>query len=68
MILFIHPQTEMLLSEILPMSLPALISRLEGPVVGRFHNEWTPAEVRRANIVIMDVHWYLALKSAVALS
>jgi len=68
MILFIHPQTEMLLPEILPMSLPALLHRLEQPVTGRFHDEWTPAEVRRARIVLMDVHWYLSLRSAIRLS
>lgn len=68
MILFIHPQTEMLLPEILPLSLPALVHRLEQPVVGRFHDEWTPAEVRRARIILMDVHWYLSLRSAIRLS
>jgi len=68
MILFIHPKTELLLRENLPMSLPALINRLGRPVAGRFHDEWTPAEVRAARIVVMDVHWYLSLKSAIRLS
>jgi hypothetical protein len=68
MILFIHPKTELLLRENLPMSLPALINRLKWPVVGRFHNEWTSAEVRAARVVVMDVHWYLSLPSAIRLS
>ncbi len=68
MILFIHPKTELLLAENLPMSLPALIHRLDLPVTGRFHNEWTAADVKAAPIVIMDVHWYLSLKSAISLS
>ncbi len=68
MILFIHPKTGMQLREILPMSLPALIHRLNAPVIGRFHDEWTPDDARRASIVLMDVHWYLSLKSAIALS
>ena len=68
MILFIHPKTELLLSENLPMSLPALINRLDRPVVGKFHNEWTPADVKAARVVVMDVHWYLSLKSAIRLS
>ena len=68
MILYIHPKTDMQLKAILPMSLPALIHRLGVPVTGRFHDEWTAAEVRRATIVLMDVHWYLSLKSAIALS
>ncbi len=67
-ILFIHPKTGMQLREILPMSLPALIHRLDAPVIGRFHDEWTPDEVRRASVVLMDVHWYLSLRSAIALS
>lgn len=68
MILFIHPKTDMQLKPILPMSLPALIHRLDAPVIGRFHDEWTADEVRRAAIVLMDVHWYLSLQSAIALS
>ncbi len=68
MILFIHPKTELLLRENLPMSLPALINRLGQPVAGRFHNEWTTGDVKAARIVVMDVHWYLSLKSAIQLS
>ncbi len=68
MILFLHPKTELLLKENLPMSLPALINRLDQPVAGRFHDEWTQAEVRAARVVVMDVHWYLSLKSAIRLS
>jgi len=68
MILFIHPKTELLLRENLPMSLPALINRLDRPVVGKFHNEWTPTDVKAARVVVMDVHWYLSLKSAIQLS
>jgi hypothetical protein len=68
MILFIHPKTELLLKENLPMSLPAVINRLDRPVVGRFHNEWTSSDVKAARVVVMDVHWYLSLKSAIQLS
>ncbi len=68
MILLIHPKTELLLAENLPMSLPALINRLDLPVTGKFHNEWAAADVKAARVVIMDVHWYLSLKSAISLS
>jgi hypothetical protein len=68
MILFIHPKTELLLRENLPMSLPAVISRLDMPVRGRFHDEWTRADVKAARAIVMDVHWYLSLKSAIRLS
>ena len=68
MILFIHPRTDTLLKEMLPMSLPALIDRLDTPVAGRFHDEWTAEEVEGADIVLMDIHWHLSLKSALSLS
>ena len=70
MILFIHPRTEMTLKEILPMSLPALVNRLRErwDVIGRFHDEWTPDEVKRASLVLFDIHWYLSIPSANRLS
>jgi len=67
-ILYIHPDTDMMLREIIPMSLPALINRLSEPVIGRFHDEWTEDEIRAARIVLLDVHWDLSLRSAVRLS
>ena len=69
MILYVHPKTEMVFKTILPMSLPALINRLDmDSVVGRFHNEWTDHEVKEAKIIIMDIHWYLSIPSAIRLS
>ena len=68
MILFVHPYNRMLLSEIFPMSLPAIINRLPRPVLGRFYNEWSIDEVKKARIIIMDIHWYLMMKSAIQLS
>jgi hypothetical protein len=67
-ILFVHPRTDMLLREILPMSLPALVHRLPERPLGRFHDEWTASEVRAARLVVMDVQWYLGLKSAMELA
>jgi hypothetical protein len=67
-VLFVHPRTEMLVPEILPLSLPALINRLPIKVTGRFYDEWTRTEVKRAKIIIMDVHWYLGLASAIKLA
>jgi hypothetical protein len=67
-VLFIHPRTEMMVPEILPLSLPALINRLPSKCIGRFYNEWTEAEVKHARIIIIDVHWYLGLTSAIELA
>jgi hypothetical protein len=69
-ILFVHPHTDMTLREILPMSLPAIINRARKKVevLGRFHDEWTEAEVRRATIITLDIHWFLGLASAIELS
>lgn len=67
-VLYIHPRTEMLVHEIIPFSVPALINRLPVKCIGRFYNEWTDAEVKHARIILMDVHWYLGLSSAIELA
>ncbi len=67
-VLYIHPRTNMFVPEILPLSLPALINRLPVQCAGRFYNEWTDAEIKRARIIIMDVHWYLGLASAIKMA
>jgi hypothetical protein len=67
-VLYIHPKTDMLVAEILPLSLPALINRLPAPCTGRFYDEWTEKEVKNARIIIMDIHWYLGLSSAIDLA
>lgn len=58
----------MLLREILPISLPALMRRLPERPLGRFHDEWTRSEVKQARLIMMDVNWYLGLKSAMELA
>jgi hypothetical protein len=58
----------MQLDEIIPISVPALVRRLKVPVLGRFHYEVRPAEVRDAKIVIMDIHWYLSLPGAIEMA
>ncbi|MBI9076262.1 MAG: cobalamin-dependent protein [Desulfatibacillum sp.] len=68
MILFVHPDSKMMLRPILPMSLPAVINRIEEPVSGRYHDEWTKKEVAGVDIIVMDIHWFSAIKSAIKLS
>lgn len=50
------------------MSLPALINRLPRPVTGKFEEEVAKRDLLRADIVIMDIHWYLSIHSAIKLS
>ncbi len=70
MILYIHPKTNMTLKQIIPMSMPAIANRLRErwELLARFYDEWTVDEVRRASLVIMDIHWYLSIISAQELS
>jgi len=67
-ILYIHPKSGLMLTEILPISLPALINRLPLPVVGRFAHEVRRQEIRRARFILLDLHWYTSLANGVALS
>ncbi len=66
-ILFIHPRTPMFLRCILPLSLPALIKRIREPVAGFYADEAPLEALRRARIIIADVHWHLGLKGAAEL-
>lgn len=68
MILYIHPLTQMFLRSLLPMSLPALINRLPKPVLGKFEEEVTRDDLLNARIVLLDIHWYLSMHSAIKLS
>lgn len=67
-VLYIHPRSQMQLDEIIPISVPALVERLDVPVLGRFHYEVRDSEVRDCKIVIMDIHWYLSLPGAIKLA
>jgi hypothetical protein len=70
MILFVHPKTDMTLKEILPLSLPAMVNSIRKtvPVKGRFYDEWQHSEVRQARIILMDIHWFPGIASALKLS
>ncbi len=68
MVLYVRPDSHMFHEEIFPMSLPAIMNRVGAHVEGRFHNEWHPGDIRKARIIILEIHWYLSLKSAIALS
>ena len=68
MILYIHPETQTILTEIHPISLPALINRLKYPVKGRFEYELRDEDIRSARYILMDIHWYTSLAYAIELS
>ena len=57
-----------MLTEIYPVSLPALMNRLEVPVKGRFQYELTEKEIRSAKFVLMDIHWYTSMAYGIFLS
>ena len=67
-VVYVHPRSGMIFEEILPLSLPDLVRRVPYPVLGRFEADVRPEELRAAEVVLMDVHWYSSLPSALALS
>ncbi|MHA1568003.1 MAG: hypothetical protein ACTSXZ_00915 [Alphaproteobacteria bacterium] len=67
-VLYIHPRSQLMMKEIIPLSLPAVINRVAAPVVGRFEDELTAEQVRAARVVVMDIHWYLTLPAALKLA
>ena len=67
-ILYIHPKSQMMIREIIPMSVPALVNYTGIKTLGRFYYEVTPAEIRHAKIILMDIHWYLSLPGAIKLA
>ena len=67
-VLYIHPNSQMWLDEILPISVPALMNRIHVPIRGRFQNELSVEEIRSARVAILDIHWYLTLPAALRLS
>ena len=68
MILYIHPESQTMLTEVYPISLPALINRLKYPVRGCFEYELRDEEIRSAKFILMDIHWYTSLAYAILLS
>lgn len=68
MILYIHPESHMMLKEIYPLSLPALINRIQHPVRGVFEHEFRQEDLRSVRVVLMDIHWYGSMARAMRLS
>ncbi|HPD65158.1 MAG TPA: cobalamin-dependent protein [Bacteroidia bacterium] len=64
-IIYIHPtQYRMFYRCTIPMSLPALIKRIDYPVKGFYPEELTADIIRKAEIAIIDIHWNYALAGA----
>ena len=63
-IVYIHPQTPMFEPLTIPISLPALIQRIPYPVKGFSHKGFSNEDIKNAQIVIIDIHWYLSLSGA----
>lgn len=67
-VLYVHPRSQMYLEEIVPISIPAIVNRIDSEVVGRFERELTDRHIRAARVVLMDIHWYLTLPAAMRLA
>lgn len=63
-ILYVHPQTTMSRQCIMPFSVPALVKRLNYPVKGFFAYELKDTDIKDAEIIFIDIHWYLSLYGA----
>jgi hypothetical protein len=48
----------------MPFSVPALVKRLPYKVLGLFSSELTDTQIRSAQIIFIDIHWYLSLYGA----
>lgn len=58
----------MMMREIIPLSVPALINLVEYPVLGLFEYEVKTHHIRAARVILMDIHWYLTLPGAISLA
>ncbi len=64
-VIYVHPKSQMMMREIIPLSLPAMIERIPYPVRGYYHSEITADALRSAEVLIIDAHWYLTLPGAI---
>ncbi|MFH1605628.1 MAG: hypothetical protein ABIH03_17180 [Pseudomonadota bacterium] len=62
-LLYIHPDTLMLMDPMVPVGVVPLMNASPLPVRGRLWNEVTDAEIAGATVVALDLHWYPALPS-----
>gem|GEM_PF-1581962 len=63
-VIYIHPKTPMTYPRNIPISLPALIKRIPAEVKGYCATQITDNQIRQADIVIVDIHWFFSLKGA----
>ena len=67
-ILLVHPDRGMYRRCILPVSLPAVIGRIPFAVRGVYASELSDEQIRRAQLVIVDLHWYVHLAQSRAIA
>ena len=66
-ILYVHSDIPMLYRFIIPISIPALVNRIPYKVEGLYESELKYFNLNKIRIIIIDLHWYLSLKSAMTL-
>ncbi len=67
-LLYIHPDAKVLLPEIIPMGLVGLLNEVKDRLIGKLWYEVADEDIRRASVVLMDLHWFYQLPSFIKLS
>jgi len=69
-ILYVHPKSQMMFKELIPISVPATINFIarDYKILGLFQKELSTKHIKEAKIIILDIHWYLTLPNAINLS
>lgn len=63
-IIYVHPKTPMTYPRNIPISIPALIKRINYPVKGYCYSELNYDIIKNAKICIIDIHWFFSLQGA----
>lgn len=63
-VLYIHPKTPMTYPRNIPISIPALVKRIQYPVKGMCASKVRKHHISQAKVIFMDVHWFFSLKGA----
>jgi len=66
-VIYVHPHTPTVHKCIIPLSVPALINRLDCSCRGYYADEINDINFNEIKIVIIDIHWYLSLFGAIKL-
>lgn len=63
-VIYVHPRTPMTYGRNIPISVPALIKRVEVPINGYCYSDLSNEAILHAKICMIDIHWFFSLKGA----